>query len=219
MRQPQRGFAIVFFLIFAALLVLGTYLYYQSGAQSSQHVADTTAPASTGMRIVTGEVAGIICYENAQYVVIAKDNTPDVGIDLLVKYKSSPEQQIACTYTVQAGDYEIKNGNGAQYYYTITGNFLITDNGTAPDPRGLAVFDLEKRALVFTDRYSKPISVDGTTVQYWATSTEEPTDANCPDMAAWKAGGLGAAIDVHVSLNLTTLQKTDMGERRCAARQ
>lgn len=216
MENTPRGFVAVLLLILAAILVGGgVYFFY-----TQQHTpASKPAVAPSVTKDVASTEPGITCRENDQYFVVQKDNAPDVGSDLLVKYKTSPDQQIPCTYSVGTGDYEIQNGNGAQYFSALAGNFLITDNGTAPDPRGLTVFDLTKRAQVFADIYSKPLSMDGMAVTYWVASGETPTADNCPGLSEYQSNGLGAALETRVTLDLSALTKSISSEQRCAARQ
>jgi len=158
------------------------------------------------------------CISNDQYFVIPKDLMKSVGSDILVKYKSSPNQTISCEYLKGNTDFEIKN-EWAEYLFAITNNFLILDSGTGPYPRGLIVYDLIKREKIYSDTYSEPIIVHDNTIDYWTEISEETTEKNCPKIKEYEAGGFGVAIDAHVSLNLSTLIKKELGERRCSPRQ
>lgn len=202
-------------LLVLALALVGGMMYssFKSGSQSSDSSATSTDSS------IPSDEPGVSCHDTPLYYVVQKQKADSVGTDILVKYKKSEEEEVACSYKVGQGDYEIANGDGAQYLYAITNNFLITDNGTAPDPRGLVVFDLNKRKEIFTDQYSKPLNVDGTTVTYWATSKKTPTAENCPDLASYQSNGLTAAIETEVSVEISTLTKKDLGKERCAARQ
>jgi hypothetical protein len=219
------------FTIIALLLAGGAYFYFQN----------TTAPLTTQPATATSttETAadGTTCHDSAKYFVIEKNRTDSVGSDVLVKYKTSPNQHIDCAYFVDKSDYEILNGeNGAQYFFAVTGNFLLMDNGTGPEQRELTIFDLNKRTQVFADEYTgtRDIGINGTLVQYWTTTpshtngvpiidssgTAEPaTQANCPEFEQYRSDGLTPSIVAHVSLDLSTLVKTDSGQRRCDAQQ
>jgi hypothetical protein len=157
------------------------------------------------------------CVGNDKYFVISKDKTDEVWSDILIKYKSSPSQIISCQYSKGSGDFEV--AGDAMYVLALENNFLIIDSGTGPDPRGLTVYDLNTRKKVFEDSYSSPVDIQNNVINYWTDSTKTATEKNCPDLKEWQADGLGAAIDAHVSLNISTLTKTDLGEYRCSARQ
>ena len=158
------------------------------------------------------------CNESPKYFVVEENHTGDVGTDHLIKYKTTESQHFECKYVVEKTDFEIKN-EWADYFLALENNFLILDSGTGPATRGLIVYDLTKRANVFSDTYSRPIIVKDSTIDYWAETQEKATQANCPELATYEGGGLGAAIDTHVILNLSTLTKKELGEKRCDARQ
>lgn len=109
--------------------------------------------------------------------------------------------------------------NEAMFFKALAGNFLIIDQGTAPYPRGLLIYNLNLKRQVFSDRYSTPLDIKSDTINYWASTTQQVTVANCPDSAQWFASGLGAEIETHVSLNLSTLTKTNLEETRCRSMQ
>ncbi len=158
------------------------------------------------------------CIYNDKYFVVEGGMTEDAGSDHLVKFKTSANQHFDCTYVAGNGDFEIKN-EWAEYLLALENQFLILDSGTGPDPRGLIIYDLFQRKKAYTDTYSEPVMVQNNTIDYWAPSSEKATENNCPQMKENEANGLGSAIDKHVSLNLLTLAKKDLGESRCDARQ
>ncbi len=173
--------------------------------------------------------SSLICHESQRYFVIEENHTGDVGSDHLIKYKNTPNQHFDCEYIVEKGetgpsewttsdDFEIKN-EGAEYFLALEGDFLILDSGTGPQPRGLIIYDLKERTKIFSDRYSRPISVSNNTIDYWAETQEKVTKENCLELATYEAQGLGAAIEAHVILNLSTFNKHELGDKRCASRQ
>jgi putative hemolysin len=173
------------------------------------------------MRGECGQAAAgneVSCTESDAYFVVEKSRAPEVGSDILVKRKASASEDIACAYAPTEGDY-VLSGLDATYVEVLEGEFLILDSGTAPDPRGLSVYDLSKEREIYTDRYSKPIELKNGTFTYWQPVDTVPTVQNCPELANWQASGLGAGIERHVSLNLATLKVTPLGETRCSARQ
>lgn len=109
--------------------------------------------------------------------------------------------------------------NKAMFFKGREGNFLIIDQGTAPDPRGLIIYDLIAKKQVFYDRYSKPLDITNITVSYWSPTEQVVTEQNCPNYLKWKSGGLGAEIESHIVLDFQTLTKKDLGQIRCQATQ
>lgn len=162
--------------------------------------------------------AGLTCHESPRYVAIEKSAAPSVGSDILIKYKTSPEQRVRCKYTPAEGDFEIKNVS-AEYFLTFTDNFVVLDSGTAPEPRGLIVYDLRTRANVFTDMYAQPVVVEGDRITYFSKSEQKPTNATCPELASYTEYGLGAALMSKVTVDLSSLTKVTSGDVRCIATQ
>ena len=159
-----------------------------------------------------------MCHETQKYFAIENSLADSVGTNILVKYKTTANQHFACSYTVGKNDFEIKNGD-ADYFLAFTDNFLVIDRGTAPDPRGLIVYDLRSRTQVYADRYSKPWSVAGDTITYWNPTDTKATTQNCPKLAEYTSQGLGALIESRVTLDLSTLTKKASGEYRCSVTQ
>jgi hypothetical protein len=157
-----------------------------------------------------------VCHDGGRYRVVAKA-TESVGTDLLVKYAARGRSIPACRYVVREGDFEIRNEK-AEYFLGLQGALLILDSGTAPEPRGLIVWDLEKRQKVFTGTYSPPYSIDAAGMRFWAQSGDA-TDATCPQAAGWRASGLGAALETETTLNFADMSLTPSANTRCSARQ
>jgi len=159
------------------------------------------------------------CTSNNEYFIISEDPSNEGGgSNILIKKKTTANQNISCDYIVNHGDFEI-TGEFADYVLALENNFLILDEGTGPDPRGLVVYNLDTRTKIYQDSYSKPFDVKNNTLYYWAVTTTPVTTQNCPDSQKWEQEGLGSAIDAYVSLDLTTLTKTDLGQYRCSPRQ
>jgi len=158
------------------------------------------------------EQGDLTCSENSKYIAIAKS---DNGVsNIIVKNKTDDSEQISCVYSAEKNDFELKSLK-ATYFLALTDNFLILDSGTAPEPRGLIVYKLSNQKKVFEDRYARPITTSGDTITYWSPTSIKPTKANCPQLNEWSAGGLGAVIEAHVTLDLTNLSKKDLREYRC----
>lgn len=179
-----------------------------------------TITAESAQFSIQGKTSGIglKCYDSPKYFAIEKSLADSVGSNILIKYKTNPSQNIPCTYTVAGGDFELKN-IVAEYFLTFTDTFLVLDKGTAPEPRGLVVYDLRSRKMVFTDSYAKPVSVEGDTLTYFSTTKQKPTLQNCPDLNDYTEKGLGAVIMSKVTVELPSLTKKDIGILKCMATQ
>lgn len=119
---------------------------------------------------------------------------------------------------IQKCNFSIKESE-AEFFLASTTDFIFVDQGTAPPPRGLSVYNLNSCSVVFKDQYSRPFDVKGNEVTYWSPVAESVTNTNCPKKSEYESQGLGAGIESYVSLDLTTIKKTVIGESRCGARQ
>lgn len=104
-------------------------------------------------------------------------------------------------------------------FLATTTDYLLIDSGTAPGPRGLTFYDLNKCEKVLTVRYSKPVDVKTDSITYWEPIDTKPTEANCPDLSEWESSGLGAGIESRVTINMKDLSKKSLNQFRCSARQ
>lgn len=196
----------------------GTYVIGVT-SYTSIPVTNPISAESSEFRIHhTGATARVDCHESSRYYVVQKSLAPQVGSDILIKYKISSRQSIPCAYVVEDNDFEIKNAE-AEYFLAFTDNFLVLDKGTAPPPRGLVVYDLRSRKKVFTDMYTKPVVVTGDSITYLSQSTQKPTTKNCPGLTEYTKNGLGAVIMSKVTVDLSSLHKKELGVYECMATQ
>ena len=158
----------------------------------------------------------VVCHDNGRYRVVARP-TDAVGTDFLVQRRGRQSERQACNYTPRPGDLEIRN-ESAEYFLALRGSRLVLDSGTAPEPRGLVIWDLDKRAKVYSGTYSSPYRIDRTGMNFWMPSGEATQD-NCPQAALWRAQGLGAALETRVRLNFADLKVVPGASLRCSARQ
>ncbi len=180
-----------------------------SSSNGSQEQVDSTVYKGQPVKGDNGE-----CYENDNYFVVVH---PDSG-DFLVKYKDGGKTNYECVYKKEATDLEIKN-EWADWYLGLENNFLLIDSGTGPPPRGLKVYDLEKRLRIYRTAYSGPVNVSNNSVEFWREISVEATSENCPKKDYWEEKSLGAAIEEHVRFDLINLSETSLNEYRCTPRQ
>ncbi len=107
----------------------------------------------------------------------------------------------------------------AQYFLASTTNFLLIDQGTAPDPRTLIVYDLNECNKTYEGQYSKPFEIKDEAVTFWEPTKEEVNDKNCPKRQEYLGGGLGVGIESHITMDLFSLVKKSLSETRCSPRQ
>lgn len=158
------------------------------------------------------------CHDGSAYAIVTRSRDGEVGQDILIKKKSSSSSTPQCVYQKEDGDIELAE-DGPTYALALIGEYLLLDSGTAPFPRGLAVYDISKQKEVYTDRYNGPTEAGEHSYTYWQPVDTKPTATNCPELAQWEANGLGAGIERHVTLDLSTLKVQDLGEMRCSGRQ
>jgi hypothetical protein len=151
------------------------------------------------------------CSGNDKYSISIKEPSKNNGMsEFLVKYNSGAQE-----YTIN---------EDVAYCMGLMNNFLVLDSGTSAGPRGLIVYDLDKRVRVYKGSYVKTVSTDtpvisNDTISYWEPSSEMATEDNCPDFLKNKSMGGGSAIDVYTKLNLVTLNKELLGQERCDYRE
>ncbi len=158
------------------------------------------------------------CVSNDKYFVIREDLVDSVGTNILIKYKTEIDQEYPCKYVENDNDFVLSN-KFAEYVRALEGDFLITDSGTGPPPRGLGVYDLVSRKKIFNDSYSKFLSIKNNIISYWSPTDIVATEDNCPEFSEYSGFGLGAGIDEHVTLDLTTLNKEGGKGYHCTGRQ
>lgn len=156
------------------------------------------------------------CHDSERHFVITRGRA-NVGEDILVKPKA-PGQTIRCHYVVAQGDVEF-TGENPTYFLGIEGDFLVLDEGTAPPPRGLKIYDLVGKEFVYADTYNRPLEITGGSIVYWQALPTPANASNCPEYAQYTSQGLGAGLEREVVFAFSTLKASTTGKERCSARQ
>ena len=156
------------------------------------------------------------CHDGERYRVIAKP-AESAGQHFIARKKVPGDDGKPCLYSAEPGDFEIHNKN-AEHFLALVGSLLILDSGTAPEPRDLILWDLEKRIKVYSAPYSGPYRIKDNGIYFWQQSGEA-TDANCAQAAIWRKQGLGAAIETEVWLGFADFRIVRGIATRCTARQ
>jgi hypothetical protein len=153
------------------------------------------------------------CLVNGDYLVQAKDTLDLASTTILVKYRKSPGEKLACEYSVGPNDYVIQDD--AIYLMGLVGRYVVLDRGTGPSGRDLILYDALYRRRAYVDGYSRPISISEEGIIYWQPTTEKATKSNCPEFDLLSSYGGKVSIERRVRLNPALLSLTDLGEKRC----
>jgi len=156
------------------------------------------------------------CHDGDRYRVVSKP-AESAGQHLIARKKVRGDEIKPCLYSAQEGDFEIRNED-ADYFLALRGSLLILDRGTAPEPRVLILWDIEKRMKVYSGTYSPPLRIADDGMHFWQQSGNA-TDANCAQAARWREQGLGAAIEREVWLGFADYRIVPGMATRCMARQ
>jgi hypothetical protein len=217
-RKVTRFSQIVAIVLALIIFALGIWIGMEI-EKGNENAATNMTPQATTTEESTGTVAGadgVTCHTNSQFMIAEKSRNPNVGTDFLVM-KNMPG--MPCEYTATSDSFEISNADEADYFLALTGHYLVLDEGTGPDPRGLIVYDLNAKEKVYSGQYAKPFSAEGDKLTFWLPTTDVPTADNCPDLAQYTQNGLGAIIEAQTTLDLSTLSKVSLGEMRCEPMQ
>lgn len=230
MEKEQKGLVILPLLIVAVIIGFSGYFIYNNiqlrtsnlneSPKTTVSTINTTPSLSTttSSPIPTRGNSHEKCYENDKYYVIVESIANSVGSNFLIKHKTENNQQINCKYIIEKNDFEIKN-KLAEYYLGLENDFLLIDSGTAPPPRDLIIYNLEKKQRVFSGSYSPPTEIGNNSIEYWKPIPSEVTQANCPNKDYYEGAGLGIEIEEHVRLELTDLNEISLDDYRCEGRQ
>jgi len=173
-------------------------------------------PVGTPDKIISVESSRIRCHQFPKYFIVERDVESNMGADILVKYRSGPEETQPCEYVIESGDFEIKN-EWVQYFSGVKGDLLLLDSTTGPGPTPITIWDLEKQEKVYVGSWVDPVYKDNGVLLWMETGAA--TKDNCPGHEEWESHGLFGVIETRVLLNLTDFKVTKTRETRCSARQ
>lgn len=197
--------------IFISTIIGATVLVtYQSNCLPAETVHFSVIPGTDPVFSFT-EVDDYKCFRYARYMVA----TGRMGYDIYVKNIERKDSYVPCKQVIKDYDFVLKN----EFFWGIWDKLLFIDSGTGPDPRILLIYDLEKKERVFTGDYSSPIILKDDGKLYFWQGSDVATKDNCPDYEEWERGGLGAAIETRVFLDLERFVIRKTTETRCAPRQ
>jgi len=197
--------------IFISTIVGATVLVSpQSNCLPAETVHFSVIPGTDPIFSFTG-VDDYQCFRYARYMVA----TGRMGYDIYVKNIEGKDSYVPCKQVIKAYDFVLKN----ESFWGIRDKLLFVDSGTGPDPRILLIYDLEKKERVFKGDYSSPITLKEDGGLYFWQASDVATKDNCPRYDELREGGLGAAIETKVVLDLENFIIRKTTETRCAPRQ
>jgi hypothetical protein len=219
MRKPF----VIGFVVVAVLLLAAFFFYYHGAPPSSPAAPSTQSSSTTGTNTSSSSTTpssteALTCESSSQYFLVEQTPVEDFGLKVLVKQKTNPDEQFSCTYAMNPGD-SVITFDGPDSILGFTDRFLIIDEGTAPPPRRLIIYDVSKHQQAYAGSYSPPTEIQTSTITYWEPTKIPTTNQNCPRRAEYIGQGLGTEIEQHVSLNLLSLHKTLLGQSRCEPTQ
>jgi hypothetical protein len=219
----------VLLVIIIILLAIGGVYWFSKNKSEDKKIKNSSFSPENEKIINDFTLNGNNCYDRTSYFVITRADPLNGGDDILIKYRSDKNQNIACDYSLGNTDFELKNfcDDGpvcyrAQHFSSITDNLLIVDEGTGTENRNIVIYDLVKKAKVFSDTYNSSvdsIKPQGNLISYWQTTNTVANSQNCPKIKEYQNQGGGAKIETKISLDLSTLTKKELGETRCSYSQ
>jgi len=146
---------------------------------------------------------------------VTADNDIGVGDSIYITPPSTTE----CKAGVALGGVAIDSDDSN--FIGKFARFLIIDQGTGPEPRGLVLLDFAARKSVYDDLYDNPLEVKGGVLRYWRPTEIKATKENCPKYDEWVAEGLPPIIErqVEVDLRLSTPTRIESKKLRCRPTQ
>lgn len=174
----------------------------------------TAALALAGLCAAHGAAFGTpVCHSGGAEVVIERPGPPAVFV-----LRPAAPGGADCDDSVRAGDRTIARHPHEQFL-AVAGGRLMLDRGTGPDGRWLVARDIAGRAPDAEWPYSELVRADGEQLVVWRSDSAAPTPARCPELATWRANGLGAAIERQWRIEPATGRLQALDAWRCAPRQ
>ena len=164
------------------------------------------------------QAGGVSCVDYENYFVVTRELRNEVGSDTLVKFKSAPDERVACEYSVRSQDLEIKN-EFAENFMGLHGDLLFLDSSTGPGTSGMTIYSLLTRKKAFETSYLGPINLSGDNLTLWQVEKEYVTKAECPDAEKITQQGLDPTLERKRILNLRTFTFSDTADTRCGTEQ
>lgn len=198
--------------LLACIAIVGILLLISEDANASDTMRRTEEVGITGSESAIVYDA-VECYEYGKYFVVRRSFFGSSGNDILVKKKEDYENSIECSYVVGRNDFEVKNED-ADYFFGIYQDLMFVDSGTCPCPRGLSIYSLTERKMVYESTYMTPIAITpDSKLSFWMETAEVATPENCPNYDNILQGHAG--IDKRVTLDLKTFELAESDETRC----
>ncbi len=169
------------------------------------------------------KVLDVDCFGTEKYMAVDPDFKADNNT--LRIYAREPGMDLKTQCAEKAGKllYTVEKEDPS-YFSGILGDVVFVDYGCCPDPRGLAVVDLARKAELLDAGYMSEAEgyfriTDSNKLLYMAYIDEPETNPGCKDAAVWEQQGFSVLYQQPRALNLTSGEITDKGPITCTMGQ
>ncbi len=164
-----------------------------------------------------------VCYIFSRYVVFFPYLNPsqiqDADENHMVFRKRSDDNDFNCSLPKKEQEL-LRIDSGA--FYGIYRHFVFVESGTGPDGREIAIFNLEKKKMVYSAIYSsiaKP-SIENNAMVFYKDLGMLDYKRKCANAEKWlQENGLGYGFEQKTRVDLDTFIEKPLGEITCSERQ
>jgi len=151
------------------------------------------------------------CHSVPRFHVNAIEQKHDAGTLFAVKVRK-PGDKSACKVTQTSADFVVGANGDPLWFEALTPRYLIMTRSTGPQG-DVVIFDLDRRSYAL-DAPADEVAVSATGATFWERK-ETATRKNCPQLAKYKADGLGAVVTAETKFDFASGVVTATGQRRC----
>jgi hypothetical protein len=185
-----------------------------TSADPNQSVSDVTSPTTPAPSTAIDTVVGIEGSEKAKF---------DVNTSTF--YYAAGKVKIKGTDTGETIEVNgtTASGKEADFFSGVYKNFLLIDNGTAPNGRMLKIWSIAEKKLVFNMAYEGNLSIKDDKLNFIVPldlkKNKLPKPVNCPDEASWKKDGLAVGYGIPSAFDFASKTVSVTGDATCFAIQ
>ncbi|HWK15449.1 MAG TPA: hypothetical protein VNS02_13710 [Rhizobiaceae bacterium] len=151
------------------------------------------------------------CHSVPRFHVNAIEQKHDAGTLFAVKVRK-PGDKSACRVTESSADFVVGANGDPLWFEALTPRYLIMTRSTGPQG-DVVIFDLDRRSYVL-DAPADEVAVSATSATFWERKAAA-TRKNCPQLAKYKADGLGAVITAETKFDFASGVAAATGQLRC----
>ncbi len=154
------------------------------------------------------------CFLYKKYIIVVK-SSGGIGDIIAVRERTSTSDSNCIIPSEKSGIFTIDGSDSTETFVGLYRHFLFTDSGTGPDGRGISIYNLKKKKLVYSATYSgggMEIQ-NGALILYKAIESKKKIDCTVPQ---WP-GPFGYEQETRVDLE--SLREEVIGKITCSPRQ